>query len=86
VISNLSQVTQKYRDEFVQTYDHLFALFQDELENYAYHSEKLRAKFGERKKRFPLLHRNGETYLVSPASERLRHVNVEALPRFAPYR
>ena len=45
VISNLSKVTQKYRDEFVRTYDRLFALFQAEFENYAYHSEKLRAEF-----------------------------------------
>jgi hypothetical protein len=86
VISNLSEVTQKYRDEFVQTYDHLFALFQNEFENYAYHSEKLRAEFMGRKRRFPLLHRNGRTYLVSPASERLNRVEAVYLPKFAPYR
>ena len=85
VISNLSEVTQKYRDAFIRTYDRLFALFQDEFENYAYHSEKLRAEFKGRKKRFPLLHRNGRTYLVSPASERLHRAEVDRLPRFGPY-
>src|SRR5215212_1680589 len=30
VISNLSSVTQKYREEFIHTYDKLFALFQNE--------------------------------------------------------
>ena len=86
VISNLSQVTQKYRDEFVSTYDHLFALFQNEFENYAYHSEKLRAEFVKRKRRFPLLHRNGAVYLVSPRSEHLYRVTISQLPKFKPYR
>ncbi len=85
VISNLSQVTQKYRDEFVRTYDELFALFQGEFENYAYRSEKLRAEFSRRKRRFPLLHRNGDYYLVSPASERMGRVGIDQLPRFHPY-
>jgi len=86
VISNLSSVTQTYRDEFVRTYDRLFALFQNEFDNYAYHSEKLRAAFLRRKKRFPWLHRNGETYSVSPLRERLHRINLAQLPRFAPYR
>ncbi len=86
MISNLSQVTQKYRREFMQTYDRLFALFQEEFEHYAYHSELMRAEFIRRKKRFPLLHRNGKDYLVSAASERLRRVDAKALPRFGYYR
>jgi len=85
VISNLSQVTQTYRDEFVRTYDHLFALFQEQFENYAYHSEKLRAEFLRQNRRFPLLHRNGENYLVSPASERLHRIDVQHLKKFEPY-
>lgn len=86
VISNLSQVTQRYREEFVRTYDTLFALFQDEFDHYAYHSEIMRTDFIKRKKRFPLLHRNGKYYLVSAASERLQRVNTGSLPRFGYYR
>jgi hypothetical protein len=86
VISNVSQVTQKYRDEFVSTYDRLFALFQNEFENYAYHSEKLRTEYIQRKKRLPLLHRNGAVYLVSPQNERMNRVDVSQLPKFKPYR
>jgi hypothetical protein len=86
VISNLSQVTQVYREEFVRTYDNLFALFQDEFDHYAYHSEIMRTEFAKRKKRFPLLHRNGRCYLVSAASERLRRVEAASLPRFGHYR
>lgn len=86
VISNLSGVTQKYREEFIRTYDKLFALFQDEFDHYAYHSERLRAHFSSQKRRFPLLHRNGECYLVSAGSERLQLTNVERLPRFGFYK
>jgi hypothetical protein len=86
VISNLAQVTQKYREEFVHTYDRLFALFQEEFEQYAYHSELLRKQFAAQKKRFPVLHRNGKTYLVSPATERMKRVDPDHLPRFGAYK
>jgi hypothetical protein len=86
VISNLLKVTQQYRAEFVRMYDRLFALFQNEFENYAYHSEKLRTEFIKRTKRFPLLHRNGAVYLVSPLRERLYRVDARRLPKFKPYR
>jgi hypothetical protein len=85
VISNLAEVTQKYREEFLRTYDHLFALFQEEFEHYAYHSESMRAEFIKRRRRFPLLHRNGGYYLVSPNGERLARVNPDHLPRFGMY-
>lgn len=45
----------------------------------------MRREFIRRKRRFPLLHRNGKTYLVSPGSERMRLVPVESLPKFGPY-
>ncbi len=86
VISNLSRVTQKYREEFVRTYDKLFALFQDEFDHYAYHSERMRAEFVRRRKRFPLLHRNGGCYLVGAGTERLQRVEAASLPRFGYYR
>jgi hypothetical protein len=86
VISNLSSVTQKYREEFIHTYDKLFAFFQDEFEQYAYHSEKMRAHFIKQKRRFSLLHRNGKYYLVSAGSERLQPVNADRLPRFGFYK
>ncbi len=85
VISNLSHVTQKYREEFVSTYDRLFAIFQEEFEHYAYHSERMRAEFIRRKKRFPLLHRNGRMYLVSPGSEHVERIGLDRLPRFGVY-
>ena len=70
----------------MRTYDRLFALFQEEFEQYAYHSELLRSEFGKRRKRFPLLHRDGGYYLVSPKSERRVRVEAKQLPRFGVYR
>lgn len=86
VINNLSSVTPGYREEFINTYDQLFALFQSEFDQYAYHSERMRHHFIERRRRFPVLHRNGRTYLVSPKSERLQRVGLDHLPRFGVYR
>lgn len=86
VISNLANVTQRYREEFIHTYDSLFALFQEEFEQYAFHSEIIRNQFAQQKRRFPLLHRNGGYYLVSATSERLERVNADRLPRFGFYR
>ena len=85
VISNLSRVTRRYREEFVRTYDHLFALFQNEFENYAFHSERMRMEFAKRGRRIPLLHRNGKSYLISPSSERMRLISPRDLPKFVPY-
>jgi len=86
VISNLGRVTQQYRRDFVKTYDKLFAFFQEEFEHYAAHSARMRFEFVQRKKRFPLLHRNGGFYLLSAASERLLHVDAARFPRFGNFR
>ena len=59
VIRNLRAVTAAYRQEFVQTYDHLFAVWQAEFDSYAALSEQMRAHFAARKRRIPILHRNG---------------------------
>lgn len=85
VISNLAEVSQKYREKFIRTHDSLFALFQEVFDQYAFHSEGMRAEFARRKKRFALLHRNGGYYLVSPKSEKLERVEASRLPRFGVY-
>lgn len=85
VISNLDQVTKKYRAEFIRAFDFQLATFDDTFENYIVHSERLRAHYSSRKRRFPLLHRNGCAYLVSPNSERLQRVETTSLPGFGIY-
>ncbi len=86
VISNLSQVTADFRREFIQTYDQLFALWQEEFDSYAARSAEMRAHFAALRRRIPLLHRNGKEYLLSPASERLRRVSPETFQRFGSYK
>jgi hypothetical protein len=76
VIRNLPLVTPIYREQFISTYDRLFALFDDEFENYALRSAEMRAAFTSRRRRIPVLHRNGGFYLLSPGSERLRRVSL----------
>ncbi len=85
VISNLGVVSLAYRQQFLRTFDFLLATFDDVFESYAAHSERLRAHFAGQKRRFPLLHRNGGTYLVSPRSERLHPVAPANLPRYGFY-
>jgi hypothetical protein len=75
VIQNLGSVTAEYRREFIQTYDQLFALWQEEFDSYAVLSEQMREHFASNRRRIPILHRNGGDYLLSPISERLRKHN-----------
>ena len=77
VINNLDKVTSAYRQEFVQTFDDLFSLWPQEMENYANRSAEMRTHFIELKKRIYILHRNGGTYLLSPGSERLQRLISE---------
>lgn len=86
VISNLAEVTGEYRRQFIETHDRLFALEHDIFENYAYHSERMRAHFGQERRRIPLLHRNGGFHLLSPVSERMTRISADKLPRFGFYR
>ncbi len=86
VISHLDCVSQVYRREFIQTYDALFSLWEEEYESYYALSQDMRDHFRKQKRRIPLLHRNGGYYLISPASERLRRVDPRQFPRFGVYR
>jgi hypothetical protein len=86
VISNLGVVSQAYRDEFVRVYDQLFYCIPGEFEGYAIQSEQIRLHYAELGRRFPMIHRNGKDYLVSPRSERLERIPAERLPRFGFYR
>jgi len=86
VLSNLRRVSEAYRQGFVHTFDRIFALFQDEFESYALRSEEMRAYFASRRRRIPLIHREGGYRLVSPGSERVYRVEASQLPRFGVYR
>jgi hypothetical protein len=85
VISHLDTVTAAYRRAFVAFYDHLFSIWEHDLDSYAAHSEEARAYFIKKKRCIPLLHRDGDDYLVSPESEHLQPVSPLVFRRFEPY-
>lgn len=86
VVSNLGQVSDAYRQQFVATHDRLFAFSQTAFESYQLHSQRMREHFVALRRRIPLLHRNAGFYLLSPGSEGLQRVLSERLPRFGAYR
>ena len=55
VISNLREVTDTYRREFIQTYDSLFDRWEEEFDSYAILSEQMRERFAALKRRIPIL-------------------------------
>ena len=79
-------MTDEYRDAFVRTYDHLFAIFQGEFESYATRSEETRERYALIRRRIPIIHRDGGFRLVSPVNERIYRVTADVLPSFDPYR
>lgn len=86
VISHLDAVTDRYREEFVRAYDDLFAVWQEEFDNFADISAEMRDQFAAAHRRIPLLHRSGGCRLISPASERMVCTDPASLRRFGPYR
>lgn len=86
VISHLETVNPVYRNEFIATYDDLFSRWPDEYESYVASSEEMREAFTARRRRIPILHRNGNNYLLSPGSERLQIARPEQFRKFGPYR
>ena len=85
VISNLQMVTDAYRQQFIQTFDELFERWPEEFNSYIALSEEMREHFAGLRRRIPLLHRNGKSYLISPLNERLYPLQAERLPKFGPY-
>lgn len=85
VISNLHIVSDSYRQQFVQTFDQLFEQWPQEFNSYIALSEDTREFFANRRRRIPLLHRNGQSYLLNPRSERLQRIPIERLPKFKPF-
>ena len=85
-ISRLGEVTRRYRDEFISTYDALFAQWPEDYESYYFLSEDMREEFIRRRRRIPILHRNGGDYLFSPKSGRLEKVDAGAFRKFGRYK
>ncbi|HEY3313080.1 MAG TPA: hypothetical protein VGK00_15675 [Anaerolineales bacterium] len=79
VVRNLDVVSPAYRRQFLETHDRLFAFSQEIFDSYQLHSERMRAHYAVLRRRFPVLHRNGGLYLVSPRSERMARVKPRTI-------
>ena len=86
VISNLAQVSDAYRHQFVRTFDEIFALFQDEFDSYAIRSEEMRDTFAEQRRGFVILLRDGGFGMVDPLGEGITSIEADQLPGFGTYR
>jgi len=79
-------VTETYRKQYIETYDQLLALWDDEFESYADYSAAMRQQFCRAETAHPIPSPQRGPVLLSPVSERLRRTRPESLPRFGPYR
>jgi hypothetical protein len=75
----------EYVRQFVATYDHVFEQFPEELKNFRYHSINMRRVFGRQKREIPMVHRDGETFTVTPRDGMLTPVDPATLPKFGDY-
>ena len=86
VINNLHRVQPAYRQEFINTYDHIFNLWPNEMNNYADLSAEMREEFIKQHRRIPILHRNGMDYLLSPASDTCHRTDLSHYRKFGFYK
>jgi len=85
VINHLDVVTPDYVQQFIGTYDQIFAQLPDELENFRYHAIIMRRIFGRQKRRIPLLHRDGGAFAIMPRDGSLEPMDPAQLPKYGPY-
>lgn len=86
IVSNLAQVTDAYRAQFVATFDQIFALFQDEFDGYALRSAEARKFFAVQGREFAILLRDGGVGMVNPIGEGIRPIEADQLEGFGAYR
>jgi len=86
VINNLRVVTAEYKAQFFSTYETIFQRYPQEKENFLYHSTETRRFYTAMRRRIPLLARDGNTFLISPKTEKLNLTNIRDLPKFGVYK
>jgi len=85
VLSHLDQVSDDYRNEFIQTFDQVFSYWMDDFDSYAALSEEVREHYASKKRRIPVLHRNGKNYLISPVNEKAERIDLTILKPHSPF-
>ena len=86
VISNLDRVSEEYRKEFLDIYDNLLFEYPKEYDSYYWLSEDMREHFSKAQRSIPILHRDGNFYLLDPNTDELTSADPSTFPKFGPYR
>lgn len=85
VISNLDQVSDQYRKEFLDIYDELLFEHPSEYDSYFWLSEDMRDHFIKLQRSIPILHRDGGYYLLDPSTDECTPIEPCEFPKFGPY-
>jgi hypothetical protein len=86
VINHLDCVSTDYRQQFIETFDRIFAVMPDERRTYGRQSLRMRRIFARQGRSIPLLHRDGAVYKLSPRTGRMRLVSPDVLAKYGPYK
>ena len=85
VISNLQVVDTRYILQFTTAFEALLIYFPEEILNFQSHSDRMRRTFEKENRSIPLLHQDGQSYIINPNSERMQQINIKVSPKFGPY-
>lgn len=86
VINHLHRVSVQFRIEFISAFNKIFKYYPLERENYRHQSSVHRRVYGKTKRSIPILHKNGQNYLVSLEDESYEQADFKYLPKYGPYK
>ncbi len=85
VISHLDQVSQRFINQCISAFSKLFEAYPSEKDAFSLHSTIHRQQMIARRRRIPLLHKDGGLYLISPRDENLHPIVPSKLPKYGVY-
>jgi len=85
MISNLEIVERTFIDQFLATYEAIFAKDPSEFQTYVEFSASARRVFSRWKREIPLLGRDGKLMIVEPSTGAIRPGKPKDFPKMAPF-
>lgn len=85
MISNLEIVERTFIDQFLATYEAIFAKDKSEFQTYVEFSASARRVFSRWKREIPLLGRDGKLMIVEPSTGAIRPGKPRDFPKIAPF-
>lgn len=86
VMSNLQIVEQSFIDEFVPTFEAIFAKDKEEFDTFVQFSATMRRVFSRWKRKIPLIGRDGSYNVVIPATGEVRPIAAEKFEKVGPFK